>query len=94
MRSPAFSVEPKLLYSIQKQVHVIQSTKLGEFQLGSIISMTTRNLLTWERTDNRILGSDRSLDYDAIVIGGGFFGCKLALYLKEQLDRVVTYSRH
>ncbi|MBE9040038.1 FAD-dependent oxidoreductase [Oscillatoriales cyanobacterium LEGE 11467] len=32
-------------------------------------------------------------DYDAVVIGGGFFGCKIALYLKEHLDRVLIVER-
>lgn len=54
--------------------------------------MTQQDFLTWERTDDRMLKSDR-LDYDAVVIGGGFFGCKLALYLKEQLDRVVILEQ-
>lgn len=54
--------------------------------------MTHWDGLTWERTDNSILKSDR-LDCDAVVIGGGFFGCKLALYLKEQLDRILILER-
>lgn len=54
--------------------------------------MTRRDDLTWERTDDRMLKSDR-LDYDAVVIGGGFFGCKLALYLKEQLGRVIILEQ-
>lgn len=30
--------------------------------------------------------------YDAVVIGGGFFGCNLALYLKQQLNSVVILT--
>ncbi len=34
-----------------------------------------------------------STDWDAVVIGGGFFGCKLALYLKQHLTRVLIVER-
>jgi L-2-hydroxyglutarate oxidase LhgO len=37
--------------------------------------------------------NEQSLDYDALVIGGGFFGCKLALYLKEQLGQVLILEQ-
>lgn len=29
------------------------------------------------------------LKYDAVVIGGGFFGCKISLYLKKHLSHVL-----
>jgi FAD dependent oxidoreductase len=72
---------------------VIQSSKLGEFRLGAITAMTTRKVFTWENSDRCFLTGNGSVDYDAVVIGGGFFGCKLALYLKEQLDRVLILER-
>lgn len=28
-------------------------------------------------------------DYDAVIIGGGFFGCCLALYLRSVYDRIL-----
>lgn len=31
--------------------------------------------------------------YDAIVIGGGFFGCKLSLYLKQYLRRILIVEK-
>ncbi|MDY6939773.1 MAG: FAD-dependent oxidoreductase [Cyanobacteriota bacterium] len=41
----------------------------------------------------RIPVASASDDYDAVAIGGGFFGCKMALYLKEKLDRVLIIER-
>ncbi|HIK53390.1 MAG TPA: FAD-dependent oxidoreductase [Oscillatoriales cyanobacterium M59_W2019_021] len=43
--------------------------------------------------DRQIRSRKRSSDFDAVVIGGGFFGCKLALYLKEEFDRVLILER-
>ncbi|MFB2968471.1 FAD-dependent oxidoreductase [Aerosakkonema sp. BLCC-F183] len=31
--------------------------------------------------------------YDAVVIGGGFFGCRIALYLKEHLNKVLILEK-
>lgn len=31
--------------------------------------------------------------YDAIVIGGGFFGCKLSIYLKQYLNSILIIER-
>ena len=31
--------------------------------------------------------------YDAIVIGGGFFGCRLALYLKDYMDKILILEK-
>ena len=37
--------------------------------------------------------SPASSDYDAVIIGGGFFGCKIAIYLKAHLDRILIVER-
>jgi glycine/D-amino acid oxidase-like deaminating enzyme len=34
-----------------------------------------------------------STEWDAVVVGGGFFGCKLALYLQQHLARVLILER-
>ena len=34
-----------------------------------------------------------SSHYDAVIIGGGFFGCKIAIYLKAHLDRILIVER-
>lgn len=31
--------------------------------------------------------------YDAVIIGGGFFGCQLSIYLKQYLNSVVILKR-
>lgn len=37
----------------------------------------------------------RSLaDYDAVVVGGGFYGCSLAICLGERLERVALVEKH
>lgn len=33
-------------------------------------------------------------DYQAVVVGGGFFGCQLALYLRRRLSRVLLVEKH
>ncbi len=33
------------------------------------------------------------LKYDAVVIGGGFFGCKLSLYLKEYMNHIIILEK-
>lgn len=33
------------------------------------------------------------LKYDAVVIGGGFFGCKLSCYLKKHLNRILIVEQ-
>ncbi len=33
------------------------------------------------------------LTYDAVVIGGGFFGCKLALYLQQYFNRIIIIEK-
>lgn len=40
-----------------------------------------------------MFGRLKYLKYDAIVIGGGFFGCKMSLYLKKHLDRVLILEK-
>lgn len=35
----------------------------------------------------------RQPEYNAIVIGGGFFGCSLALYLKHYADRILILEK-
>nr|WP_275994231.1 FAD-dependent oxidoreductase [Argonema antarcticum] len=37
--------------------------------------------------------SDNPSCYDAVVIGGGFFGCRIALYLKEHLNKVLIVEQ-
>lgn len=33
------------------------------------------------------------LEYDAVVIGGGFFGCKISCYLKKYLNRILIIEK-
>lgn len=33
-------------------------------------------------------------EYDAVIIGGGFYGCCLALFLRSVLDRVAVVEQH
>ena len=35
----------------------------------------------------------KSPKYDAIVIGGGFFGCKLSLYLKQSMNQILILEK-
>jgi len=43
--------------------------------------------------DERSLGVMELIQYDAIVIGGGFFGCCVALRLKAYMERVVILEK-
>jgi glycine/D-amino acid oxidase-like deaminating enzyme len=36
---------------------------------------------------------NQSLQYDAVVIGGGFFGCTISLYLKNYLKKVLLLEK-
>lgn len=42
---------------------------------------------------NNIMVSQKKAQYDAVVIGGGFFGCKVALYLKQYFKRILILEK-
>ncbi len=35
----------------------------------------------------------KSFQYDAVVIGGGFFGCQLSLYLKQYMKAILILEK-